>query len=81
MLGDGHFLFKFVFKSAPKPILAALGPSRSHFRGLVSMFGDGHFLLKFVFKSVPKPIWRAWAVPGPIFEVWQIGRASCRERV
>ena len=75
VLGDGHFLFKFVFKSAPKPILAALGPSRSHFRGLASMFGDGHFLLKFVFKSAPKPIWRAWALPGPIFEVWPVSLA------
>ena len=75
VLGDGHFLFKLVFKSAPKPSLAALGPSRSYFRGLGSMLGDGPFLLKLVFKSAPKPIWRAWALPGTIFEVWHVSLA------
>ena len=35
--------------------LAALCPSRLHFRGLARVLGDGHFLLKLVFKSAPKP--------------------------
>ena len=50
------FLIQVCVEKCTDTHLAALGPSKSHVRGLARVLGDGHFLFKLVFKTAPKPI-------------------------
>ena len=60
VLGDGHVLLKFVFKSVPKPIGQAWALPSSIFEVRLPCLVQVNPSARFVFKSVLKLMWTDW---------------------